>query len=777
MQILLIPGWKRRWVPRGTEVKIDMRRRRPDRRSFLAGTASCLATTLPLKSLCDAAAPISGTAKFTDAEVEAAIGAGDIIDTTFDPAPAVGRYLGNGRFGSVYGKYGLHAHPSDRQLSDAHGNTQLMHMRHYGRFRFHSEAMQRDTSADYLLPVARIYWETVPQDISSYRQHQSFLDGTLHTAFTCAEGGHIAVTNWFDPEERDLAAVSLEVDGSAPAILIDATEPFVPYKYGRNTPARQAVKATRVGDQWRLEITCSETAPLLRSVLFVRTDSQATVVPQGLRITPNNGASTILVSYGKPVQDNAAKSLARTRKLWRATWLKSATFAFPDAHRQAVWVRSLAYILSTFNDDGIGFAPTNGLTGNLFPFNFAQDMLYVHSALLATGHLTVAKAWMERFHRMIPEMRLYAKKLWPNVDGIYPPWELPFGPVRGYHEPAVPIVYCYEPHNAGYLSRMAVDTAKMVDDPVWTDTIAKPLISGVASYYRSFCRKGADGLWHLQLSPAVGQDEAGGRDQRDYLCVLFSAQFSYQKAVEYDLDPDGAYASMLHDGLAFPTLLSSQGFYYTSAGAGPKDFGKQKHPVQLNALAYLPVASGPSKADRVAYKLRHEITQDASKPYFYGWTLGEMLLSGTRIGDTAGWSTDWSKLAPSSYIDPKAVQIYETSDEPFKAFYVTTHGLVITSLMENVVSDYWGDVRLGQCNANVDPVVFRNVRVLSGLTLSGRLAGRTGEVLVEAWKDVDVLIHGFRLQLRRGQRRTFSLDVSASEVPRAQLHGSANSAT
>ncbi len=750
-------------------MKIDLGRSRPNRRSFLAGTASSLAGTLPIGSPSDAAVITPTSADFNDADAEAAIRSGDIVDTAFDPAPAVGRYLANGRFGTVYGKHGLHAHPDERLSSDAHGSTQFMHMRHYGRFKFHSESMQRDTSADYLLPLARIYWETVPQGISSYRQHHSFLDGTLHTSFTCAGARHIALKNWFDLENRDLAAISLNVEGAAPAIIIDATEAFIPYRYGRSSPTHQAVQVTRVGDQWRLEITCPETSPVVMSSLFVRTDAQVTPVPQGLRIIPKAGATTIMLSYGKPVQEEATQSLARTRDLWRTMWLKSAVFAFPNPQMQAIWVRSMAYILSTFNDDGIGFAPTNGLTGNLFPFNFAQDMLYVHSALLASGHLGVAKAWMERFHAMIPDMHAYAKRLWPNVEGIYPPWELPFGPVKGYHDPAVPIVYCYEPHNAGYLSRMAAETARMVDDPKWTEAIAKPLISGVASYYRSFCLKGSDGLWHLQLSPAVGQDEAGGRNQRNYLCVLFSAKFSFQKAVEYNLDPEGMFAAILRDGLAFPTLISPQGFYYTSAGAGPKDFGKQKHPVQLNALAYLPVANGPTRPDRIAYNLRHQITQDASKPYFYGWTLGEMLLAGTRMGDTAGWSDDWAKLAPSRYMDPKAVQIYETSDEPFKAFYVTTHGLIATSLMENVISTYWGELRLADCNADVAPVAFRNVRLLLGLTVGGLLAGRTGQVIVEAWKDVDVTIHGLRLQLRRGQNRRLRLNLSADRVTRAYL--------
>lgn len=739
------------------------------RRAFLSGSVSGLALAGYSRVWAAPGGTAPPTGAGTVAEVGAAVAAADIIDTGYDPEPAVGRYLGNGRFGCVYGKLGLHVHPNERAAHDPHGKTQFMHMRHWGRFKFHSDFTKRDTSADYLLPAARIYWETVPQDVSDYRQHHSFFDGTLRTAFSCAEAKRIAVTNWFDAEARNLAGISLQVNGRSPAIVIDATEAFVPYAYGRKAPARHSVKVSRAGDQWRLEISCAETDPVLRASLYVKTDASVTAVPEGLRIVPREGTSAILLSYGKPVSDDAPASHERTRRWWRNTWQQSAMFAFPNEAMQTMWVRSMAYILSTFNDDGIGFAPTNGFTGNLFPFNFAQDMLYVHPALLATGHVGIARSWMERFHAMIPEMRAYAKKLWPEVEGIYPPWELPFGPVEGYHDPEVPIVYCYEPHNAGYLSRMAHETAIMVDDPQWTESVARPLMSEVARYYRSFCRKGADGNWHFALTPAVGQDEAGGRNQPDYLCVLYSAQYSFQRAVDHGLDQGGAYAAILKDGLAFPSLLAEQGFYYTSAGAGPKDFGSQKHPVQLNALAYLPVAAGPTGPDRVAYRLRHDITQDAKKPYFHGWTLGEMLLAGTRIGDVQGWSADWAKLAPSRYVDPKSVQIYETSDSPFKAFYVTTHGLVATSLMENIVSDYWGDVRLGGCNGAAGPVAFRNVRTLSGLTVSGRLEGPSGTATVKAWKNCDAMLHGLRLKLRKGESRTVLLEAGSDGRTRARL--------
>jgi len=98
-------------------------------------------------------------------------------------------------------------------------------------------------------------------------------------------------------------------------------------------------------------------------------------------------------------------------------------------------------------------------------------------------------------------------------------------------------------------------------------------------------------FWHLYVAPSMGQDESGGINQKDYLCALFSAQYCFQQAINYNLDPNGIYRKILDNGLAFPKLLSKKGFYYTSAGLGREDFGNQKHPVQLNDLAFLPVCT------------------------------------------------------------------------------------------------------------------------------------------------------------------------------------------
>lgn len=106
----------------------------------------------------------------------------------------------------------------------------------------------------------------------------------------------------------------------------------------------------------------------------------------------------------------------------------------------------------------------------------------------------------------------------------------------------------------------------------------------------------------------MGQDEMGGFNQEDYLCALFSAKYCFPKALDYNLDPDGSYSTILREGLAFSSLISKNGFYFTSHGNGDADFGKQKHPVQLNDLDFLPVNPEVINPSSIAYNLRYEIT-------------------------------------------------------------------------------------------------------------------------------------------------------------------------
>lgn len=193
------------------------------------------------------------------------------------------------------------------------------------------------------------------------------------------------------------------------------------------------------------------------------------------------------------VKTTPGQSLDRTINWWHSKWNNSGCLALPDAHAQKMWVHSIAYILSAFNDDKLGFAPSMGFTGNGWPFNFPQDVSYILPVLLSTGNFDIAKSMVEYSAERLSGMKRYTKRLL-NVDGVLCPWVFPYDDFNKYHDPVLPNKYYYEIHNSGYLASMAYETAIFVNDENWTGKYAFPLVKETAQFDKSICYKRTDGL-------------------------------------------------------------------------------------------------------------------------------------------------------------------------------------------------------------------------------------------------------------------------------------------
>lgn len=87
------------------------------------------------------------------------------------------------------------------------------------------------------------------------------------------------------------------------------------------------------------------------------------------------------------------------------------------------------------------------------------------------------------------------------------------------------------------------------------------------------------------------------------------------------------------------------------------------------------------------------------------------------MGDADGYRTDWDELRTSEYVDEEWIQIYETSGETKTSFYLTTHGMILQSMLRCVVNDYWGELTLDGCAA-FGAVKYGNIRTMSGGTVS-----------------------------------------------------------
>lgn len=688
--------------------------------------------------------------------LEKLIRRGNIIRTKYNENAETGLYLGNGKFGSVMYGLGLNMSEEMQKRHPFVGKSQFMHMEHWGRFRFRSEAMQKDTAADYILPLFKLHFETEPERVSEYYQYQDFYDGTIETSYTLPEGQKLKTVTWFDMVDKNLAGIRMDVSGGEIPVRLSAVTEFIPYEFLYCKQTRQQVEVEKATHYYKITITCDVAENHRGSSLYLYSNTKTEICADGLRFIASEGRNEILISYGEPVHNvDIPLSLERTKEKWHEKWKESAWFDFPEENAQKTTIRSIAYLISSYDSKLPMIQPTNGLTGNMFPFHFVQDMEYMAPALMMTGHVDIVKHWVEKFASEIEDMRNYARSLWPEARGIYPPWELPYGDIKGYHTPSVPVVYCYEPHNSGYLCRLAKEAADFVKDKEWAEKYAYPLIKEVCEFYRAFAAKKEDGLWHLSWYPCIGQDEAGGRNKEDYLCSLYSAKYSFQTAVKCGLDIDGHYAEILKDGLAFEGLLSKRGIYHTCQGAD--DFGIQKHPVQLDGVAYFPIGTEPLKPEVEAYKMRHDITEGGRDSFYHGWTLSEYLLSGSNVKNVEGWKEDWAEMRASNYTDSEWIQIYETSGQAEKSFYVTNHGMILQSLIRNYVNDYWNKLEIAGCPVFDGPVSFGNVRTKLGVIVSGTVSESSIQIELNAEKDVRLDVNGVQIEMKKGEKKELCL--------------------
>ncbi|MBI4582339.1 MAG: hypothetical protein HY718_21775, partial [Planctomycetes bacterium] len=558
----------------------------------------------------------------------------------------------------------------------------------------------------------------------------------------------VEVLSWIDPVDRDVAGLRIDARGDCPPIVVGVPRDL---KVHYQQEMQQSFSGQVNGDTWRATVRCLS----VQTPLTVKTTASLEPAEQGVKLRLKPGRNWVLVAVNSDVPKSGERSLQQTIESWHACWNGSGWLDLPDETAQKVWVRSLAYIFCSHNDDGIGDSPPTGLSGGGWPFPFPFDSGCRHPLLLWTGRTDAARRWIEFWSSRREGLEKYTRRIW-NRDGTMLPHVFPYGPAEDYHVPEPPN-YCYYPiYNAGHLVRMAHQTAVMVNDPQWTKRYAAPLIDGAARFYLDIAKKGDDGLWHFTVVPSLGLDEDGGRDQPDYICTLFSAEYAFRRAVDYGLDRDGRMATILREGLAYKALLSDRGLYYANLGTGVQDLAHQKHPDQLSALVNIPVGPAADDPTRRSHQLRYQITAGADKPAFAGHTLGELILASARMQDAGAWRRDWTNVQRSAYADPDWMQFYESSGSRL-AYYVTTHGLFAQAILETIVSTWWERLDLAPCVPWPGRVGFGNLRTLLGVTVSGDLTDGRGQAALEAWKDTTFRCQDRTITLKKGERVTVDI--------------------
>ncbi len=691
-------------------------------------------------------AGIALAAKPEASKQEKSVARGDIVRSSgpVEQTPWIPLYQGNGRMGCCYGPWGLHVCSGDKRAYPVHGDTRLMHMRHFARLNY---------GMDYLLPLMEIRWMKEPEGgkVIQYRQEQSFWNGVITTHFATGDYA-VTVETWFDPEERNRGGIRIQGQGAIPAVVVSpCREVTVRYKQTVNPRFTDWL----AGDTWKADIRCGNAL----TILAVRSNGSMVQIPEGLQIgIKPEGMTEILFSVNEEPRATAEPSLERTKSAWHGIWERTARVDFPDETVQKMWIRSMAYILYSYNDDPYGPAPPNGFASCIWQFPFPEDLSFIHPVLAATGHIEVGQAWMEHWQKQIRGFQDYTQRRFKS-RGIMTPWNTPYGEMAGYHDPDPPGPHADEIHNCGYICRMAYDTAVFLNDAEWAKNYADPFLLETSRFFLDNLHKKDDGLWHLYVYPSSGQDEFGGENQWNYLCALFSAQYAFEKTVERGLDEDGRIGAVLKDGLAFPAILAKEGMYTTCQGRGEQDLGKQKHPVQLNPLALLPLAGKLDDPTRKAYERRYDLTEDAKVPHFSGWTLGEFLLADVRMKNSTEFLKDWGQLLPAGYADEDFVQIYESSRRWDRAFYVTSHGFIANAFLDGLVQSWWGELELGGCVPWKGKVEFEGIVSPLGVTVSGRIQDGKGQAELKAWKPCSFPCQGKILRLKKGQTARMAIRV------------------
>ena len=622
-----------------------------------------------------------------------AMTAGDIVRDrwTNEEPEHLNLYLGSGRCGACFDGWGLMNEPLRRTTIVGRNPTVLMHADGWHRNKFGKDEWEA---------IGRLRWAgDSPALPSNYSQRLSLFEGRLQTECIC-DGLMLRIENWFDPKRRDHLNILIEHEGDTPAIMLDLTP--------------NAVNST-AGDgrtRWhcRIPAALSEAEIGLR-IISEMGDASLTPVEQGLKIKLNGEKgrhllviSTVAASRASElnVALDALQSIEETRHSAAAAWERRWGNVFvqlPIARHQAMWARSLFYVLSTYGPDVASPAPPMGWTGISWNYNFPQDLSYIHPALLRLGHFDIAKSWVEFFHSTIGSLQKYTRRVFA-ADGVMWPWNMPIGPDAEIDDKGDPAHFQYQIHNAAYPARMAFETARALDDHHWSRAIAWPIVLASAQFYSSILTRGPDGIWGEHVIPSMGQDELGGLDAPNYLDALYSARYTLKTALDMarslqiDVPEASRWATILHDGLVFDSLLDPRlGIYSTNAAIPAAEvIGKEKHPIQLNPLVFLPFGT-PDEPVLNAYRQRHRLCSGMENDIFLGWTLQVLWLSTVHMGDATGFSEELARMEPWRATDRDWIQLFEVSGRA--PYFVTGHGLYLQAVCDAFVNDYFGDVRIG----------------------------------------------------------------------------------
>ncbi len=474
----------------------------------------------------------------------------------------------------------------------------------------------------------------------------------------------------------------------------------------------------------------------------------------------------------------------------REHWENSGMLDLPAGPEASWWPRLAYYLPASLSPNPSHVQIATGLNANNWAYGFPQDQWYVMMALPRLGLHELTAAQLPFYSDDLDAYRRYAKRL-AKREGVFFPWEPPFEKLDEFEVEDAPGVNAYQFHSAAYPAAMAWESFLVHRDEGFLANHAE-MIEGVAQFLASNCEPGDNGyIFRNDDVPLRSQDEgtAHGAQTVQPICAVWSSMYCFKAFLEMreilgagDEKLAGKVSEILDTGFDFQPLLREDGLLRTS-GTEERPLGLQKHPPQLNPLTYVPQADWMDYEPVLAsWKRRYELCKATREPKSLGWTFGQFLLASVRLGDGQAAQKDLSLVQPARFADPDWIQFFETSDRngwthKWGAYYFTVMGLYVMAMLDTVIQDYRGGVRIAPAilpRWQGKPVGFSNLHLRGGLVASGRIEGSDLRCQLQARRDIrtrlEVCLPGSYRLIVDGQETAFAgqeaveLSLSASRT-------------
>ena len=648
--------------------------------------------------------------------------------------PHVPLLVSNGIVGACFDHMGFQSRPN---TGTPEGRTVLGYIRHYER---------HETSRQIQFPIAYISARFADgssvlnlMDCKNYKQELDLYTGILTTEYDLFGKTKIQTFAHQSAPNIFLMQIAREADLPEKNLILEINCETSKCQNNDFLWPVQPVKVCVKTEGNRAYITSSTNISTTKWI--IDGDNPVAFANNILTIPLSKKNNTIKIVFEREDTPQAQQLLEQTfetlkrthEKEWAEIW-KTSWVNLSDERAQKIWTRMKYYAVSHFPlIEEKPLIPT-GLNGNIWGFTFPQDVYYVAENLPRLGHIDRSEKALDYWLRILPEVQKYTQRIM-NVDGAFYPWTPPFTQWDSYEKDGVVAPDSYELHNPAYVLAIAWHHYQRTGNK---ETLEKyfPIIEEVARFYINITQSNTKGTYDIYHDNSRGQDEASTTDGklRNLLCATYSAEYSlktYRQAAQILGKSDTTLlekaTQIISKGYDREPLKRKEGWYATYLG-DTRPNGKQKHPVQLNPIAYLPMpehAQANSPAVK-AWQHRYELTADAEKPITLGWTIGEFALASCRMKDPQAVEKDLSAIQLCRGADPRWIQFYESSFwegwHLSKAYYFPMMALYLQMYTDVLVQDWRGYTDLFPClfkDWEKTKFTFHGIHVNGGTMIDG----------------------------------------------------------